>query len=507
MVHRRMPDMRLWLFLLLVSLYVTVRSACGNEKLRQWLLHAVLVVVLVESVWGWLQLYDFTPSYHSLYKITGSLFNPGPYAGFVAVGVPLALTYAIDKQHSRWERWLGSATLLATLLVLPATGSRAAWLAALVGIILVGGRHLFIRNWLLKNIRWRRWLVVVGVSLTICLLAGLYFMKKNSADGRWLIWQISTEAIKEHPLFGTGFGSFSAIYGNAQASWFLSGKGTDAQMTVADSPEYAFNEYVQILVELGIVGLALFLAVMVFCIGLPVAERHFSATTASLLTWLVFAAFSYPFSVLPLSILLVVLLAIAASSSQELRVKKRLHTWLRTVFWMIGITVTIYSSYHILPRRTAYHEWAMLQTLYHSDTYKEILKDYEALYDALCFEKKFLFEYGQCLSKTGNYQQSNRLFEEYLRYGSDPMVFNCMGNNYKLMQEFGKAENAYFRASQIIPNRHYPLYLLMKLYDETGQSNKAHEMAERLLNKPVKVPSTAIREMQQEAKNIQKSNQ
>jgi len=75
-----------------------------------------------------------------------------------------------------------------------------------------------------------------------------------------------------------------------------------------------------------------------------------------------------------------------------------------------------------------------------------------------------------------------------------------MGNNCKEMGEYIKAEKMYLRASQIVPNRHYPLYLLMKLYQETGQVDKAKEMANTLLEKPVKVWSTAIREMQEEAK-------
>jgi hypothetical protein len=48
-----------------------------------------------------------------------------------------------------------------------------------------------------------------------------------------------------------------------------------------------------------------------------------------------------------------------------------------------------------------------------------------------------------------------------------------MGNNFKEMGEYERAENMYLCASQIVPNRHYPLYLLMKLYRDTGQIGKA----------------------------------
>lgn len=37
---------------------------------------------MVETVWGMRQLYGFTASGHSHYALTGSFFNPGPYAGY-----------------------------------------------------------------------------------------------------------------------------------------------------------------------------------------------------------------------------------------------------------------------------------------------------------------------------------------------------------------------------------------------------------------------------------------
>ena len=118
------PGMHWWLTWLMFPLYVAVRVAAGDEKMRRRALVAILAVVLIEAIWGLLQLYGFARSHHNLYKITGSLFNPGPYAGFLAVGVPLALGYAWDKALTRWERWLGMITLAAALLALPATMSR-----------------------------------------------------------------------------------------------------------------------------------------------------------------------------------------------------------------------------------------------------------------------------------------------------------------------------------------------------------------------------------------------
>jgi tetratricopeptide (TPR) repeat protein len=145
--------------------------------------------------------------------------------------------------------------------------------------------------------------------------------------------------------------------------------------------------------------------------------------------------------------------------------------------------------------------------LYYSGAYDQAAIEYNVLYPSLRHERQFLFEFGQCLAKIKQYEKSNLLFEEFLHYSSDPMAYNCIGNNYKAMKAYQQAEKMYLYASWIVPNRHYPFYLLMKLYDEIGDKEKAYKMAQILLEKPVKIQSTAIREMLQEAEKWIQNNQ
>ena len=52
------------------------------------------------------------------------------------------------------------------------------------------------------------------------------------------------------------------------------------------------------------------------------------------------------------------------------------------------------------------------------------------------------------------------------------------------------------------PNKMYPRYLLVKLYDDLGQRQKVIKTAEGLLNKDIKVESTATEEIKTEMKSI-----
>jgi O-antigen ligase len=494
------PVMHWWLFLLMIPLYVMVRFAAENKMIRRYLPDMILLAVLVEAVWGLLQLYGLLPAYHHLYSVTGSLFNPGPYSGFIAAGVPLALGHILDKNRRKWERWLGVMVLAGAALVLPAAMSRAAWIAALAGCMAVIWKYARYRFgkwrglWQRKKVR----ITIVACCILVAgLLSGLYLMKKDSADGRRLIWRVSGSIIREHPVFGVGYGRFPAVYGDAQAGYFLSGERTEGEVMVADNPGYAFNEYVQTGVELGLAGLILFAGMVISCFR-PVTQK--GNGSCALLAFLVFAAFSYPFSVLPLSILFVFLLAIPASSSKEMPLT--IPRWGQVAGIIVCLGITAYASFHVLSRKKAYEEWSSLQLYYHTGQYHDLVYDYRDLYPLLSHQKQFLFEYGRCLSAAGMYEEGNRMFGQYLHYGNDPMVHNCMGNNYKSMKEFEKAEAAYRYASQLIPNRHYPVFLLMKLYHETGQDEKAAATAGYLLDKPVKIHTKAIDEMKQEALKI-----
>ena len=80
---------KLTIFTLLIVLYFSLRLAVGTLKRKDAARHVFYLFIiftgLVEAVWGMRQLYGFEASQHDLFKLTGSFFNPGPYAGYLVV--------------------------------------------------------------------------------------------------------------------------------------------------------------------------------------------------------------------------------------------------------------------------------------------------------------------------------------------------------------------------------------------------------------------------------------
>lgn len=489
---------------------------------------ASLVILLAGIAECWLglrQLYGFAASNHSIYKLTGSFFNPGPYSGYLAVILPLALYWMLKLSpevngftfrqlrdilrsgEKTFHLILFGVSVLCfcgIAMILPAGMSRSAWIASCTGCGLVLIKHYRLPEKLRHYYRAHRKRVYACASIALLLLAGIgtgmYLLKKGSADGRMLMWKVSAKAIAENPWTGAGAGHFAGIFGQKQAEYFASGQGSEQEELVAGSPEYGFNEYLQIGVEYGLLGLFLLLVIAGSAIRLaaisPLAGTN--AVIGSLAALLVFALFSYPFRVMPLCTLGLLLLALSVNRSPEAGQRSSLNIWIvrGTLLALLGASGWLVRDREKI--QEAYRKWAEEKTYFNMDIFEETVNNYRELYPLLKTEPVFLFEYGQCLSKTRQYEESNRILSEGIRYSGDPMFYNIMGKNYQALKQYEQAETAFRQAARMVPHRLYPYYLKAKMYFESGQTEKAVETARQLIAKEPKVMSEAVREMKQE---------
>ena len=471
------------IFLLLAPLYFGFRFVLqDNRKGRNFLLFFLLITGLVEAFWGLGQLYGFYPSFHNLYPVTGSFFNPGPYAGYLALIAPIAFYYCINdcrvfqhKWHSRYlslylRGGLSMLTLVCIVLILPSTMSRAAWLAALCGCICMSGayyrrkrNHLTFLSHLMSGKR-----KIIFIITTCILLAGAYYLKKDSADGRFLIWKVSARIISQHP-FGVGAGHFAGSYGEQQAAYFTSGAGSKQERFVAGSPDYGFNEYIQTGVEFGIQGLLLFFAIIVLAIYTGIKAKRYTEVGA-LGALLVFAGMSYPFSVLPFVIVLVFLLAACVPENQSSFSEKPPCRYATVGWFGILLAITVAGSYSRIANYHAYKKLNTTFTLKMGGLRSEALSVYAEIYNELKHEKRFVFDYASLLKDDGQYAESNHILQQGLKISSDPMFYNLTGINYQLMKDFTAAEYNFRKAADMVTNRLYPYYLLAKLYHEMDEN-------------------------------------
>jgi O-antigen ligase len=291
-----------------LSVWLSVQGVRCFHRSVAW---GLVLTAGVEAVWGLRQIYGFAASNHSLYAVTGSFYNPGPYSGYLALVFPVCLYEWLrtgGASRHAWRKRVGhyiSGMVLCLLLcVLPAGMSRSAWLAAMFGSVFVCGMHY---SWGVRLQKvWREHrakVAAVGLLLAVLLIAGssgIYRLKADSAKGRLFMWKVSCLVVAEKPLCGHGVGSFVDAYGQSQEAYFAKGDYSEDEERVAGSPEYAFNEYLQLAVECGIPMLLLVLGMVFFCLHQGIRRQRIGIC-GGIVSLLVFSFSSYPISSLSLS--------------------------------------------------------------------------------------------------------------------------------------------------------------------------------------------------------------
>ena len=426
-------------------------SSFINIGVRRAIVWSLLAFGVKEAVLGLLQVYGYEPSNHSLYALTGSFYNPGPYSGFLAMCLPLALHEWLEGKRN-WKH-IALVALVLMILVLPSGMSRTAWLAAIVASGYVWGMHYRERLY-----RYRKYFWIGGLLLIVSCI-GAYYWKKDSADGRLLMWKVSVQAVMEHPWQGVGWEHVAGAYGDAQERYFASGLATEQEEYVAGAPEYVFNEYLQVAMAWGVPALCgiCVLVLVAFCLGH--GSRQYGVCGA-LLSLAVFALASYPFQFLMFRLAFVALLVACAMGCRKLGVQ------------VLALVSGIGAGICLAGNRSVPNAHRM-------------------------------FEQAHALHQAEQWEASTELLRETMAVSSDAMVLNIIGKNCQAQGKYEEAEHWFVRSTHRLPNRIYPYYLLAKLYAEHPDVFPREELewaARMVLEKEAKVESTAIRQMREEVK-------
>lgn len=475
------------------GLYVVFR-VIRAMRLANYVSFAVMFGGIYQSCLVLGQLLGYGISNHLRFVVTGSFFNPGPCGIFLA-GV-FVLAVAMMKKGYRkvginlmFVRYVTACvTFGVTLVALVPTMSRAGWIGALVGVMLLYRREIV--AW--GNTR-RRWVIGGGIVGMIVVLTLFYLLKKDSANGRLFIWQNTVSAYWKTPLFGVGIDGFERAFAEAQHDYFEKEKVLEQDnrhVEMAGVVESAFNEPLALFLLLGAVGGVLAAMVLFFKL------QRLTAYSCVAVALLVASFFSYTFYI-P-SIAIVFLFAVAQLPDRRVRGGRYVNV---LMFGIMGIVV-LFFDFREFGRREAYRKWKNNAVYYTWEDYQSVVKEYGKLYPVLKNDFKFLFEYGHSLHKVGRYEESNIMLKRGIRHSADPMFWNIAGNNYLALKQYDQGMTAYLRAYYTCPNRVYPLYLLTKLEAERGDTTMMNYYGRILLGKRPKVPSLAVDEMKFEIRKM-----
>lgn len=431
----------------------------------------VISLGVFEGACGFCQLMGWAYSGHPRYAMTGTFGNPGPYGGLMSVCAIMA--FCTGKKYGRtWIIWAGVA--MSAMAVVSMSRAAIVALGVAAGILW--------RKDCMTRLKW------IAVPAAVAAFV-LYMSKAGSAHGRVFMALMGVEAWSDALWLGHGTGAYMHALSRAESRWFAS--HSDSLMAAwAGVAEYPFCEPLKIAVEHGVPGLVLFVGMIVS--ALIALWRRGSPSFYGLFVLSVFSLFSYPFSLWPFRLLLCLFVA------EAIVPRAAAARWKAISAGILGLGVTAVSLAGMTrynKARTEYSRFAHVRNA-------AFIKDYYQLLPMMLEDGRFLFNFGRILRDAGRYNDSNDMLRRGAMVSNDPMFLILQGNNYRDMGAYQLAEEAYLEAWRMVPNRIYPLYRLMKLCEQQGDSARMAEYAEAVAAFREKVSSPAVDDMKREAEEI-----
>ena len=197
-------------------------------------------------------------------RLDGAGVDPNILAMALVAALALSVALAARPGARAAGRGLAAVAGLACLTALLLTGSRGGLVglaAMLVCGVALAGRGRRVAAGLLAAC------VLAGAAVYVLQLAPAATRERivhpSGGSGRADLWRVGLRVVAHHPLLGVGAGNFP---GSTVHELLAPGAITRSQYIV-DTPKVAHNVYLEVQAELGVPGLAMFLALIAFSLA------------------------------------------------------------------------------------------------------------------------------------------------------------------------------------------------------------------------------------------------
>jgi len=217
----------IWSFILLcnyvIIFYLIIHTVRTRSQLRR-LVYLIIGLAALISIIGLLKKicgnpfpwWDYTDFQIEPGRLSSTFGNANHFAGYLEMALPLLLGLILTGITGIKRFFLACIGVL-LFLSLMLSLSRGGWIGTMAGL-------LFMAVVLLTEHRFKKRKVMVALAGGLCVMAFavltstatveriLALEEKEGLQARMMVWQGTVEMIKDHPLLGTGPGTFATIY-------------------------------------------------------------------------------------------------------------------------------------------------------------------------------------------------------------------------------------------------------------------------------------------------------
>jgi O-antigen ligase len=250
-----------------VLLLFIIYSTFTERRHIWWLLNSFLAGAMFAALIGISGVYGTSESVNDA-RLSGGFDDPNELAA-VLVAALIFSAFAFVALRGRAIRWLYAVAVPIFLYELAQTDSQAGIVAltvALVLAIVLGGRA---RPVIAVGVLAFTFAAVTYYTLVTKPVALQTISSEDNVGSRETLWSVASHMVRDHPVAGVGAGNFVVV----EPEYTL--RSIDLpRVDLIVKPELTHNSYLQVLAELGVIGLAAFLSVIARSLQLALRAAH-----------------------------------------------------------------------------------------------------------------------------------------------------------------------------------------------------------------------------------------
>ncbi len=350
---------------------------------------------------------------------------------------------------------------------------------------------------------------IIIAIIGIALFTGIYMYKAASSNGRLLIYTITFTQLKAKDyILGLGIGKFKATYNLLQAEYYSTHNINSTQSQLADNVSYLYNDWLQALLEIGLVGLLILVIIIFLFYKIFIRKKNIAKhnkilqiTNTILIAISVAALFNFPLQSIYIFIPFILCVSIHFYFYYQLRTNYNYAIIKRIKNFLLGILAlfALYYSIIIYKYKCATKEAITLSLSGYKTEAISIFEKLEkypfADYEATFQHAVLLFQVNKLPEALKKLKKSEQLNISDVTYKLKADIYYELGNNIE-------AEKNYLVAVYMIPNRMVSKFNLMQFYLKTNQKEKATYWANAILTMKIKIPSNTTNDIKNNTKLI-----
>ena len=316
-----------------------------------------------------------------------------------------------------------------------------------------------------------------------------------------LVWKVSGNIIKKHPVIGIGYGRFKSEYNLYQAEYFRGDHNKNEEL-LADNVRLAYNDYIEILVETGIIGLLIICTLIYYILkSLKLKKVNIYLSSIPLIICLILSLISYPLNSISTKILFIFFIGLL-SAQISLNEHGLLRICIRRYSLIILLILLVPLAGYQVNRYSKFKQWLYADNAFSSQQTELSEIYYKQIFKNLKYDLRFALFYAECLFVNGNYFETISILNSVRNIVPDPEIYLLIGNAYYKTGNNTKAIYFWEEANYMVPSRVLPKYYLTKLYYSIGENSKADSLSRNILEMEVKVKTDTTQVLVNEIRKI-----